>query len=106
MKASLTIIFAFAALLPLSACSMLDKMTKQTDDTVLPGPREDAIPGRTQFPAEGEQPAKTTTATTAEPPADSQRADAPPTDEKKPCAADDPDCLPPLTDDDTFSDGQ
>ena len=59
------------------------------------------LPGRAQYPAEGEQPPKTTTATIAEPP-----ADAPPAEEKKPCAADDPDCLPPLTDGDTFSDGQ
>jgi len=111
MKAPLTVILTIAALLPLSACSMLDKMTKQTDDTVLPGPREDAVPGRTQYPAQGEQPAKTTTATTAEAPADAQAtdaqsADAQATDEKKPCAADDPECLPPLTDGDTFSDGQ
>ena len=101
MKAPLTIVLAFAAVLPLSACGMMNKLTKQTDDTVLPGPREDSIPGRAQYPAEGEQPPKTTTATIAEPP-----ADAPPAEEKKPCAADDPDCLPPLTDGDTFSDGQ
>lgn len=101
MKAPLTIVLAIAAVLPLTACSMLDKLTRQTDDTVLPGPREDAIPGRSQYPAQGEQPPKTTASTTAEPPADAQ-----PTDEKKPCAADDPDCLPPLTDGDTFSDGQ
>ena len=106
MKAPLTIILGIALILPLSACSMLDKLTKQTDDTVLPGPREDAIPGRTQYPAPGEQPPKTTAATIADSPAGAQPTDVQTTEEKKPCAADDPECLPPLTDGDTFSDGQ
>lgn len=98
IRRSALIVLLCAAVLPLGACSMLDKLTGQTDDTVLPGPREDAIPGRTQYPAEGEQPQKT--ATTAQAPAE------PVANEKKPCAPDDPECLPPLTDDDTFSDGQ
>ena len=102
MAIAARIVFAMALGLSLGACSTLDKLTRQTDDTVLPGPREDAIPGRTQYPAPGEQPTKTAGPDTAAPapPADT------PVEEKKPCAADDPDCLPPLTDDDTFSDGQ
>jgi len=50
--------FALALLAGLAVsaggCSYLNKMTGQTDDTVLPGQREDAIPGKAQFPAPGE----------------------------------------------------
>jgi hypothetical protein len=38
------------AVLPLASCSYLDRLTGQTDDTVLPGTREDAIPGHSQYP--------------------------------------------------------
>src|SRR5260221_13267115 len=36
--------------LSVTGCSTFNKMTGQTDETVLPGSREDAIPGKTQFP--------------------------------------------------------
>lgn len=38
----------------LAGCSTLNNLTGQTDNTVLPGKREDAIPGRAQFPAPGD----------------------------------------------------
>jgi hypothetical protein len=38
------------AALPLASCTYLDRMTGQIDDTVLPGTREDAIPGKPSFP--------------------------------------------------------
>ena len=34
----------------LSGCTYLDTLTGQTNNTVLPGQREDAIPGRPTFP--------------------------------------------------------
>ncbi len=106
MKFPFVIVVTMAAVLPLGACGMMNKLTKQTDDTVLPGPREEAIPGRAQFPAEGEKLPKSPTATAEAPASAETLPDAPPADKKKPCAADDPKCLPPLTDNDTFSDGQ
>ncbi len=83
-----------------TGCSYIDRLTGSTDNTVLPGTREDAIPGKTQFPdasdsATVEQPGNTTaqtgagdTATTPEPA----------------CKAGDPDCN--QTADGTFSDPQ
>jgi hypothetical protein len=68
--------------LALAGCGYMDKLTGGRDDTVLPGPREDAIPGKKQFP---------------EPDA------APP---PPPCKAGDPNCLPPPEGDGTFSDPQ
>jgi len=43
-----------AASLSVAGCSSINKLTGQTDDTVLPGQREDAIPGKPTFPAPGE----------------------------------------------------
>lgn len=34
----------------LAGCSTFNSLTGQTDNTVLPGAREEAIPGRAQFP--------------------------------------------------------
>jgi hypothetical protein len=86
-------ILAVAALALLSGCSTFNSLTGQTDNTVLPGQREDAIPGRAQFPdkqdvavgsAGGAQGAATETY----------------------CAPDDAACKPPGTSGDTFSDPQ
>jgi hypothetical protein len=44
------ILIAAAAAALLAGCGTLNSLTGQTDNTVLPGQREDAIPGRTQFP--------------------------------------------------------
>ncbi|MFT3987307.1 hypothetical protein [Aestuariivirga sp.] len=43
-----------AASLSIAGCSSINKLTGQTDDTILPGQREDAIPGKPVFPAPGE----------------------------------------------------
>ena len=39
----------------LSGCSYVDRLTGETDNTVLPGAREDAVPGRAQFPDPSER---------------------------------------------------
>lgn len=82
--------------LALAGCSSIDKLTGQTDNTVLPGQREDAVPGRPQFPA----PADSAPQTSAPP---VETADVPPAPE---CPADDPACDPMAPTDGTFSDPQ
>ncbi len=89
-----------AAALSIGGCSYIDRLTGSTDNTVLPGTREDAIPGKSQFPdasdtAAIEQPGTTTAQTgtgetaTAQEPA---------------CKSGDPDCTDAV--DGTFSDPQ
>ena len=39
----------------LCGCSYVDRLTGETDNTVLPGAREDAVPGRSQFPDPSER---------------------------------------------------
>ncbi|MFO1121369.1 MAG: hypothetical protein U1F47_03495 [Hyphomicrobiales bacterium] len=36
--------------LMLSGCTYVDRLTGQTDNTVLPGAREDAVPGHPKYP--------------------------------------------------------
>ena len=98
------VFLAICAALFLTACSTVEKLTGQTDDTVLPGQREDAIPGRPQYP--DPQAGTGTVAQTAgaEAKSDSEPA-AEATAEPAPCPAEQPDCVPPAIDD-TFSDGQ
>ncbi len=77
-----------------AGCSAIDRLTGATDNTVLPGAREDAIPGRTEFPD------------TPDPlvnDASQQQGQA--SDTATGCQPDDPACAPP-TGDDTFSDPQ
>ncbi len=84
----------------LASCSAIDRLTGQADNTVLPGTREEAIPGQASFPT---APAGGQTAATgpAAPQADTANTQA----EPPACPADDPNCTPPA-DDGTFSDGQ
>jgi hypothetical protein len=87
-----------ALALGISGCSTFDKLTGSVDDTVLPGQREDAIPGRAKFPD------------TADPTVEQapQPLDPPPAsgdDTSAACPPDDPACAPPAGDD-TFSDPQ
>ncbi len=92
------VITAAALAAALAGCSTIDSLTGQTDNTVLPGQREDAIPGRTQFPEASD-------AGTIRP---GQAASEPVGGEPPPAAAcqdGDPNCAPP-TGDDTFSDPQ
>ena len=49
MKHALAIAFAAMAL---ASCSAIDRLTGQNDNTVLPGTREDAIPGQASFPTQ------------------------------------------------------
>jgi len=44
------LLLAACALSLLTGCSYVNSLTGQTDNTVLPGKREDAIPGRPTFP--------------------------------------------------------
>jgi hypothetical protein len=80
----------------LAGCGAIDRLTGQTDNTVLPGKREDAIPGRSQFPDTPDP-----VATGASQPAEQ----APPADSGTGCQPDDPACQPP-SGNDTFSDPQ
>ncbi len=84
----------------LAGCSTIDKLTGQTDDTVLPGQREEAVPGKAQFP-QGADPAVQRSAPAspaAKPPGEEQAEPA------KECPPDDANCTPPA--DGTFSDPQ
>lgn len=76
-------------------CSYVDKLTGQTDDTVLPGQREDAVPGRASFPDKDATPQ----------PSSPQTADGTAQQQPSPCPVDDPECTPPPSDG-TFGDGQ
>jgi hypothetical protein len=84
------------AMLALAGCSAIDRLTGGTDNTVLPGQREEAIPGRSQFPDKSEA-----GNTPAPAPAEETAPDAAQTG----CQPDDPGCAPP-SGDDTFSDPQ
>ena len=89
------ILGAIAAML--GGCSTLNSLTGQTDDTVLPGQREEAIPGRAQFPERADVPQETASGQTGQSSAGDTTAST--------CPAGDPSCAPP-TGDDTFSDPQ
>lgn len=95
MTAIRNIILIAAVAAVLGGCSTIDRMTGSVDNTVLPGQREDAIPGRAKFPES--DPAST--ASTGAPQQAPSGADEPL------CPADDPSCAPPAGDD-TFSDPQ
>lgn len=84
----------------LAGCGAFDKLTGSgIDNTVLPGQREDAIPGRSQFPDAGDSGVSR---------ADVPDAGLPPSSSPGTaggCPIDDPACQPP-SGDDTFSDPQ
>ena len=98
MKRALAIILLATAL---ASCSAIDRLTGQNDNTVLPGTREDAIPGQASFPTEPAD-GQTAVADPAQPQAETLAA---PEDQPAACPADDPNCTPPAADG-TFSDGQ
>jgi hypothetical protein len=86
------LLIAAGAVVLLSGCSGVNNLLGKNDNTVLPGQREDAIPGRTKFPekrdvAVGSAGGAAGTAETY-------------------CAPDDPACKPPATSGDVFSDPQ
>ena len=84
----------------LAGCSTINSLTGQTDNTILPGKREDAIPGKPQFPDKPDP-------TVAKAPADTGAAgDAADTSNVADCAPGDKTCQPPTTTGDTFKDPQ
>ena len=91
------LVFLGAVAAILGGCSTFNSLTGQTDDTVLPGQREDAIPGRAQFP---ESSAATSSASAPES-APQEPADTP----QPACQPEDPACKT-ASGDDTFSDPQ
>jgi hypothetical protein len=95
MRLTGKLIAAACAGLMLSGCGALNSLTGQTDNTVLPGQREDAIPGRSKFPENKDVAAGSSAGTST----------SAATDETY-CAPDDPACKPPGTSGDTFSDPQ
>ncbi len=86
-------VLLLGAMLLLSGCTYLDSLTGQTNDKVLPGQREEAIPGRPTFPEK------------ADPTVGSVTRPATGTGQSG-CAANDPACKPPTTTNDTFKDPQ
>jgi hypothetical protein len=85
----------------LAGCSAIDRLTGQTDNTVLPGSRQEAIPGRPSFPEKRDVAAAPApnSATVNEPVAG-------PGETETYCGPDDPGCKPPATTGDTFKDPQ
>ena len=95
---ALLLVLAFSA----SGCGALSGLFGQNDDTVLPGAREDAIPGRSQFPEPGD-----TGLAQASPSQDQATAPAPDVVAPPPCPKADTKCQDAATSTDgTFSDGQ
>lgn len=89
------LLFAAAAMLLLSGCSSVNNILGQTDNTVLPGQREEAIPGRPSFPEKRDVAVGSSGGTAGA---------AAPTETF--CAPDDPGCKPPASSGDTFKDPQ
>jgi hypothetical protein len=89
------LLLAAAAVVLLSGCSTVNNLLGQTDNTVLPGQREDAIPGRTKFPEKQDVAVGSAGGSGGTSPSSETY-----------CAPDDPACKPPGTTGDTFSDPQ
>jgi hypothetical protein len=92
MRRASRVLLAATALALLSGCSTLNSLTGQTDNTVLPGKREEAIPGRAQFPEKQDVAVGSSTASGAA--------------TETYCAPGDAACKPPGSSGDTFSDPQ
>jgi hypothetical protein len=94
----------------LSGCSTINSLTGQTDNTVLPGKREDAVPGRTQFPEKPDANIGTAASGGAASggAASGGNASGGTVDGNAEvyCAPDDPSCKPPETTGETFKDPQ
>ncbi len=93
MRRSARLLLAACALSLLTGCSYVNSLTGQTDNTVLPGAREDAIPGRPSFP----QKQDVQTGSTSKAASGTGGSG---------CVAGDPDCKPPSSTGDTFADPQ
>lgn len=90
------VVTAFSA----GGCSYIDRLTGSTDNTVLPGTREDAIPGKSQFPDASEQATVEQPGTTTAQTGTGESA----TGQEPACEAGEADCKQPP--DGTFSDPQ
>ena len=88
------LLFAISAVALLTGCSSVNNLLGKNDNTVLPGQREDAIPGRTKFPEK--QDVAVGSAGGASTAVSSETY----------CAPDDPACKPPGSAGDTFKDPQ
>ena len=99
MRMSARLLLAAGVMTLLSGCTYLDTFTGQTNNKVLPGQREDAIPGRANFP---EKPDPNVGSVSKA--ADS--GSATPGNTQPGCTTDDPGCKPPATTNDTFKDPQ
>ena len=97
MKKFSRVLLAAAALSLLAGCSTFNSLTGQTDNTVLPGKREEAIPGRAQFPEKQDVAVGSST---------KQGTGQPTGMNETYCAPDDAACAPPGTSGDTFKDPQ
>ena len=91
------LLIAAAATAVLAGCGTLNSLTGQTDNTVLPGQREDAIPGRTQFPERQDVAVGSSSGSGGGGGAASSETY---------CGPGDPGCAPPGSSGDTFSDPQ
>lgn len=89
------LLFAASAIVLLSGCSSVNNLLGKTDNTVLPGQREDAIPGRPKFPEKQD----TAVGSAANPGTGTGTAGTY-------CAPNDPACKPPASTGDTFKDPQ
>ena len=95
-------IFLFGAMgVVLAGCSTFNSLTGQVDNTVLPGQREEAIPGRSQFPEKQDVATASKQGEISEPPSTASTGVPEPA-----CQPGDAACAPPQTADDTFSDPQ
>ncbi|PZF78304.1 hypothetical protein DK847_00300 [Aestuariivirga litoralis] len=91
MRLPARLLLAAGIMTLLTGCSYIDTFTGQTNNKVLPGAREDAIPGRSSFPDKPDPQVGTA----------SQPASA-----GAGCAENDPGCKPPSSTSETFKDPQ
>jgi len=107
MRRSLSLA-AVALALFLPGCSTINTLIGEVDNTVLPGSREEAIPGRPTFPEKQDVVVGTAPASNAGSAASAEPAPAtePVTAVESKCAPDDPACKPPETTGETFQDPQ
>ena len=89
------LLLAAMAVTLLSGCSSVNNLLGKSDNTVLPGQREDAIPGRTKFPEKQDVAVGSSGGTGGTAPGSETY-----------CGPDDPACKPPASSGDTFSDPQ
>lgn len=92
MKFAPRLLLAAGVMMLVSGCSYVDTVTGQTNNKVLPGQREDAVPGRPTFP---EKPDPNVGTASSQPAANGAG-----------CSDSDPACKPPTSTNDTFKDPQ